>query len=267
LYRILKQTTFKNLFQQIINYCNYFLIFDIIKQKLKIMKKLLLSILTLASVASFAQKDISVTLNSPAANATIVAGTQFTITATITNAGSVALTASDTIFVAYKVGSSYITSGGNPLVTIVTHGNIAVGGTATVSTNLTLTFTTAGGNTFCVQGFLENGGLVDGNASNDNGCSPVFFSLNAGVNEVNKIAQSVKVFPNPAKDIINFSVDGNMAKTVSVMDITGKLLENISITDSETKLDLSSYSNGIYLYQIKASTGEVIKSGKFNVTK
>ncbi len=231
------------------------------------MKKLLLSILTLASVASFAQKDISVKLNSPAANATIVAGSQFTVNATITNTGTVALTTSDTIFVAYKVGSNYITSNGNTLVTLVPFGNIPVGGTVTVSNNLTLSFTTAGGNTFCVQGFIENGGFVDVNASNDNGCNPVFFSLNAGVNEVNKIAQSVKVFPNPAKDIINFSVDGNIAKTINIMDITGKLLENISISDSDTKLDLSNYSNGIYLYQIKASSGEVIKSGKFNIAK
>ena len=129
------------------------------------------------------------------------------------------------------------------------------------------------GSTFCAQVLVfatVNGSLTivpDANPANDQACNNVTFSVNAGINEATKIAQSVKVYPNPAKDVINFSVDGNLAKTISVMDITGKLLENISITDSETKLDLSTYTSGIYLYQIKASTGEVIKSGKFNVTK
>ena len=64
-----------------------------------------------------------------------------------------------------------------------------------------------------------------------------------------------------------FRSDNTNASSIQVMDITGKLVESVLVKGNDTKLDLSNYHNGIYLYQIKAEDGQLIKSGKFNVSK
>ena len=51
------------------------------------------------------------------------------------------------------------------------------------------------------------------------------------------------------------------------MDITGRIIEVLNIVMGDTHLNISEYSNGIYIYQIKSEDGEMIKSGKFNVSK
>lgn len=78
---------------------------------------------------------------------------------------------------------------------------------------------------------------------------------------------SVKVFPNPAKSIVNFTTENVLARTVAVYDITGRLIENINLQNKEAKLNVEDYSNGIYIYSICNENGQAVSAGKFSVSK
>ena len=240
------------------------------------MKKLLLSILTLTSVFAFAQKDFSTTLTSPANNYAIMNGVSFSLSGTINNAGSVPITANDSFMVSFYVGGTQLkNTSGNAIVQSFVNTPIAVGGSVPFNiSGLSYSGITAfHGSTFCAQVLVfatVNGTLTivpDANPANDQSCNGVTFSVSAGVNDLSKAAQSVKVYPNPAKDVVNFSVDGNIAKTICVMDITGRTIEVVKVNTNDTQINIGEYSNGIYLYQIKSENGDLIKSGKFNVSK
>jgi hypothetical protein len=41
----------------------------------------------------------------------------------------------------------------------------------------------------------------------------------------------------------------------------------VNVLSDDTKIILNEYNNGIYLYQIKAENGEIVKAGKFNVSR
>jgi hypothetical protein len=45
-----------------------------------------------------------------------------------------------------------------------------------------------------------------------------------------------------------------------------KIIEMHEITN-KTRIDLTSYSRGIYIYQLKDRNGKIIESGKFQVEK
>ncbi|MES2381379.1 MAG: T9SS type A sorting domain-containing protein [Bacteroidota bacterium] len=78
---------------------------------------------------------------------------------------------------------------------------------------------------------------------------------------------SVKVFPNPAKSIVNFTTENVLARTIAIYDITGRLIENINLQNKEAKLNVEDYSNGIYIYSICNENGQAVSSGKFSVSK
>lgn len=79
----------------------------------------------------------------------------------------------------------------------------------------------------------------------------------------------VKFYPNPAVSFIKFEIQKNFDKgfTLQVINFVGKQVyeaKNINVT---TTLDLSSYSRGVYIYQLKDQFGKVLESGKFQVSK
>ena len=158
------------------------------------MKKLLLSILTLSSVFAFAQKDISVTLTTPANNSPIVSGASLAPAGYITNIGA-PLLATDTIAIVMTLNGNAITynSGANTWGGILTHGAVATGATIafTLSPSLSFTITTFSGATMCVVAFLENGTNIDAVQTNNVSCSSISLSVHDGVNEISKAAQSV----------------------------------------------------------------------------
>lgn len=71
-------------------------------------------------------------------------------------------------------------------------------------------------------------------------------------------------FPNPANDIINISnkLSNNENSTLEVFNIEGKkILEQKVINNNEPiKLDISSFSNGIYIYKLNDETNKFIKN-------
>ncbi|GAA4270298.1 hypothetical protein GCM10022257_23990 [Hyunsoonleella aestuarii] len=69
---------------------------------------------------------------------------------------------------------------------------------------------------------------------------------------VNKNITSFKVYPNPAKNEINFQVN-NFSNNfnVDIFNVTGKKIIEATISIGNPKLDISSLSKGVYLLNIK----------------
>ena len=232
------------------------------------MKKLLLSILTLVSVAAFAQKDLDITLLSPADSAEINSGKAISVAFYVKNTGSTPILATDTfrvnLFLA--LSSTSIT----PLGAFSIGKSLNAGDSAIYApTNpIGVTFANDVNNALFIitVGFKDTIANVDPNDSNDVDLSIVNLRvIKTSVAELNNLASSVSAFPNPANTEFTITMKSTDA-TVEVMDVTGKLINTYPIVLGEAKMDVSNFNNGVYFYQIKTSANETVKSGKFTVS-
>jgi hypothetical protein len=68
----------------------------------------------------------------------------------------------------------------------------------------------------------------------------------------NDFINNISVYPNPAKNILNFKTEHNISK-VEVYDITGRILSSNSV--SENKIDLSNLKTGNYILKLYTEKG------------
>lgn len=86
-----------------------------------------------------------------------------------------------------------------------------------------------------------------GNDSDNNKCSTEVLSTE------NHELSSIKVFPNPVKDILTIKTTEDI--TVKIFSVTSSLLKNINTT-KDIKIDLSFFKKGIYILEIANSTSK-----------
>ncbi|WP_166919752.1 T9SS type A sorting domain-containing protein [Flavobacterium poyangense] len=80
-----------------------------------------------------------------------------------------------------------------------------------------------------------------------------------------KVKAGIEVMPNPAATYTNVIIGHDFKKgTATLVDISGRILQNFSITSRTVPVDLSKYSEGIYIINIKTDVKtqsvKVIKS-------
>jgi hypothetical protein len=81
---------------------------------------------------------------------------------------------------------------------------------------------------------------------------------NVGVNELNVLANNIKLYPNPTKDftVVEFN-DKAASHDVVVSDITGKTLRVYADQKFNTmRIDKENLTEGIYFVSVKNSNGE-----------
>ena len=82
-----------------------------------------------------------------------------------------------------------------------------------------------------------------------------------GVNEFN--AQSIQLFPNPAKDNLEI-VSNQIIDRLNVVDINGRKLKAINVSNLDYSMDVSSLAKGVYFMEIysgnSSSTKKFIKN-------
>jgi photosystem II stability/assembly factor-like uncharacterized protein len=87
----------------------------------------------------------------------------------------------------------------------------------------------------------------------------VFTSTEIEIVTSNKQAlnKGLKLFPNPAVDYVNLSVEGLDIQELSVYNAAGQFVMNqqVNKSEKETRLNVSSWDQGLYLIQIKDSKG------------
>ncbi len=76
---------------------------------------------------------------------------------------------------------------------------------------------------------------------------------------VNQVATSLIVYPNPASEIINISLDREI-ENISIYSIDGKLLNSYNIKNPQCQIDVSNYEKGMYLLRIVTSDYMISKN-------
>ncbi|MBC7525265.1 MAG: T9SS type A sorting domain-containing protein [Flavobacterium sp.] len=88
-----------------------------------------------------------------------------------------------------------------------------------------------------------------------NDAETTFGTLNSQVFEKDN---SVKVYPNPTKSIVNIESNFNI-QSIELYDVQGRILETILATKTISRLDLSSQASGIYFLKIKTDKGSKVE--------
>lgn len=86
-----------------------------------------------------------------------------------------------------------------------------------------------------------------------------------GINTSTVIDEGVNVYPNPAKDQITFSTSNTAVTNVNIYDVTGSLIETISMNSLSVVLNLEKYNSGLYFYKSISNNNELVGTGKFIV--
>lgn len=87
-----------------------------------------------------------------------------------------------------------------------------------------------------------------------------------GIKKSSEIAD-VTVYPNPAKNEVRFKLDATKVAALYICDIAGKMVYSSTISNDITIVDLSRLANATYNYAIISKDNNIVKRGKFNVTK
>jgi uncharacterized repeat protein (TIGR03803 family) len=101
------------------------------------------------------------------------------------------------------------------------------------------------------------------------------FSIGAhaplGIDNTKQISGNVTVYPNPnnGKFAVALSSQQNEKSIIEVYNILGEqvLTTSLNNTNSANSIDMSSQSNGFYLYKIITETGNIIGQGKLVIQK
>lgn len=80
-------------------------------------------------------------------------------------------------------------------------------------------------------------------------------------------AAQVNAYPNPASDVLNFDVEELNGGNIRVYDVTGRMIENVHISNSTMIMNVDNYNNGVYIYNISDANGDVVKTDKFVISK
>jgi len=97
------------------------------------------------------------------------------------------------------------------------------------------------------------------------GAAPTNTGTTVGILKNGEINSSVSVYPNPANTEVNFVSANQVVTTVTVFDVTGKVIDVVTLKSGKTKLDVSNYNQGFYIYRYTDTSGNAFSTGKFTV--
>ncbi|APY00578.1 LamG-like jellyroll fold domain-containing protein [Lacinutrix venerupis] len=69
----------------------------------------------------------------------------------------------------------------------------------------------------------------------------------------------IKIYPNPTNNLINIATTLNSSLQLSIYDINGRVLLSKTCNQQINTIDISAFSNGMYLLKMKTDFGEVTK--------
>ena len=132
-----------------------------------------------------------------------------------------------------------------------------VGGTLTTATSNTNAYTITGltGLTtyeIQVQADCGNGNLSDWTAA------ITAQTTNVGID--NYLLNSIKLYPNPANDVVNVQCTMYNVQSVEVIDVYGKVIKTMNVTENPTRINVSGLANGMYFVRVTTEEGTVTKS-------
>jgi hypothetical protein len=119
------------------------------------------------------------------------------------------------------------------------------------------------GNTYYLQVWLEADamGRFDGTPENMSGgfILDVQDTTTLSIDDVVGEASQIRMFPNPANDILTISAPKNLEQ-ISVFDMSGKrILSDATVRNTSETLDVAQLSSGMYMVQIKTTSKTTLK--------
>lgn len=85
------------------------------------------------------------------------------------------------------------------------------------------------------------------------------FSYSSIIKLTNNQINSISIYPNPVKDIATIS-GAKVGSKAIIFDLSGKVLQQISVTQTTFTIDISNYTSGIYLIKLdNGATQKIIK--------
>ena len=236
-------------------------------QHLFIMKKNLFTVasICLLSLGASAQYDLEVNLVSPASAASATGTNNFVITYSVTNNGPNAVAAGDTLYLAllHSDNNYSIANGAAGSVSLVVlPAAIPSGSTLnsqTVGLNATANLTGING-PVCLFVTVGNAGFTtiegDPNDTDMDNNVDCFTSVPASASIAEEQTLTVVAFPNPASEILNLSIEGDVITSVSILGLDGKVIS----TNTGTSAQLDSLSAGMYVYEATTESGTVLRN-------
>ena len=83
-----------------------------------------------------------------------------------------------------------------------------------------------------------------------------------GINDLdNSLVDAIKLYPNPANDVINLSASNKInLKKLEVLDVNGRIIKSTSLENiTNKKINISELNSGLYLINIYSSEGMTTK--------
>ena len=79
----------------------------------------------------------------------------------------------------------------------------------------------------------------------------------------------IKFYPNPATTIINFEFQKGYDKSLSfqIFNFLGKKVFELKNVSPNNQVNLTDFTRGVYIFQLRDNSGKVLESGKFQVSK
>ena len=99
------------------------------------------------------------------------------------------------------------------------------------------------------------------NASNESPySSEVLYEVTSVVSEMNSGTDYVKIYPNPAKDILTIELYSEFSQgaLIQLFDFTGRIMLNENIRGTEYILNLDDFASGVYLIKMSANNAETV---------
>jgi hypothetical protein len=88
------------------------------------------------------------------------------------------------------------------------------------------------------------------------------------VNNISPYNGSVNLYPNPNNGRFTIELSGiNFKSSLEIFNILGEKVYQTRLNASTNQIDLSNYSNGIYLYRVLTETGSLVSEEKFVIQK
>lgn len=78
------------------------------------------------------------------------------------------------------------------------------------------------------------------------------------------ISEAVKLYPNPATDILTIEFGTATVTGVNIINLSGQVISNNSVNNGTVKVDVSNLQSGMYIYQAVDANGSVLKTDKFS---
>lgn len=73
-----------------------------------------------------------------------------------------------------------------------------------------------------------------------------------GISKTSDAISGLSIYPNPTTGIFTVELNTNLAKTIVVTDVTGRVILNTNSSSDKTTLNLNAFANGIYYVKVQS---------------